>query len=99
LADSDSSVLNVTLQISSDVGATWTVPITSATGQVGQVSPQAVAVPLCGMLARTGTIYSAPPCATGSPQMSASAVNAHQQRHRTRESGTQAPHARLRTLL
>lgn len=35
LADSDSSVLNVTLQISSDVGATWTVPITSATGQVG----------------------------------------------------------------
>ncbi len=35
LADSDSSVLNVTLQISSDAGATWTVPITSATGQVG----------------------------------------------------------------
>jgi formylglycine-generating enzyme required for sulfatase activity len=40
LADSDSSVLNVTLQISSDAGATWTVPITSATGQVGAgISP------------------------------------------------------------
>jgi formylglycine-generating enzyme required for sulfatase activity len=35
LADTDSSALNVTLQISSDAGSTWTVPTTSATGQVG----------------------------------------------------------------
>ncbi len=36
LADTDSSALNVTLQISSDAGSTWTVPATSATGQVGE---------------------------------------------------------------
>jgi hypothetical protein len=40
LVNTDSSGLNVTLQISSDAGATWTVPTTSATGQVGTgISP------------------------------------------------------------
>ena len=35
LVDTDSAELYVTLQISSDAGSTWTVPATSATGQIG----------------------------------------------------------------
>ncbi len=39
LADTDSAELYVTLQISSDAGSTWTVPATSATGQIGAGIP------------------------------------------------------------